>query len=132
MHSPWIDSRLIIGEVHTGDLMGHFGRDATLKILGEKFYWPKMRPQVENYIKQCEVCLRSKSTSNTHGKYLPLPIPDGPWIDISMDFVLGLLLTTRKKDSIFVVVDRFSKMAHFLLCNKMNDAYAIAVSSPPP
>ncbi|KAD4384563.1 hypothetical protein E3N88_24731 [Mikania micrantha] len=116
----------IVLESHQGALAGHFGRDKTLKLLHERFYWPKMFADVTRIVDRCRTCHIAKTHHTNAGLYTPLPVPVGPWEDVSLDFVVGLPRTQRQKDSIMVVVDRFSKMSHFIPCAKTYDASQIA------
>lgn len=58
---------------------------------------------------------------------MPLPIPTKPWVDLNMYFILSLPQTQQGKDYIFVIIDRFSKMAHFIACKNNEDATSVAV-----
>jgi hypothetical protein len=117
---------LLVREAHGGGLMGHFGVAKTLGILHDHFFWPHMKRDVERICEKCITCKHAKSKLKPHDLYTPLPIPSEPWTDIFMDFVLSLPRTKRGRDSVFVVVDRFSKMAHFIACLKTDDASYIA------
>ncbi|WVZ87856.1 hypothetical protein U9M48_034431, partial [Paspalum notatum var. saurae] len=111
---------LLMREAHGGGLMGHFGVKKTQDVLSTHFFWPRMKRDVERFVARCTTCHKAKSRLNPHGLYMPLPVPSTPWEDISMDF------DKEGRDSIFVVVDRFSKMAHFIPCHKSDDAVNIA------
>jgi hypothetical protein len=117
---------LLVQEAHEGGLIGHFGVKKTKDVLSTHFYWPRMHYDIERYVSRCTTCNKAKSRLNPHGLYMPLSVPSAPWEDISMDFVLGLPRTKRGSDSIFVVVDRFSKMAHFIPYHKTNNASYVA------
>ncbi|RDX93109.1 hypothetical protein CR513_24680, partial [Mucuna pruriens] len=110
-------------EAREGGLMGnHFGEVKTYETIVEHFYLPHMRRDVYHVCERCLVCKGANSKVSPHGLYTPLPIPTCPWVDISMNFVLGFPRSKGGRDSIFVVVDGFSKMAHFIPCHKVNDA----------
>ena len=106
--------------------MGHFGVKKTEDVLATHFFWPKMRRDVERFVARCTTCQKAKSRLNPRGLYMPMPVPSVPWEDLSMDFVLGLPRTKKGRDSIFVVVDRFLKMVHFIPCNKSDDVVNVA------
>ena len=80
----------IIKEAHGRGLVGHFGRDKTLTLVQENFIWPKMVREVVRHMKQCHICNIAKSCKQNTGLYIPLPVPNAPWEDISLDFVVGL------------------------------------------
>ena len=118
-------SDFIIWELHAGGLGGHFGVHKTITLIEEQFFWPSLKKDVAKVVSQCRTCASAKQIKRNTGLYTPLLVPDRPWQDLSMDCVLGLPKTQRKHDSIFVVVDKFSKMAHFIPCSKTSDASRI-------
>ena len=69
-------------------------------------------------MRSCGVCQVAKGISQNVGLCTPIVVPEKPWTDISMDFVLRFPKTCKGYDSIFVVVDGFSKMDHFVPCKK--------------
>ena len=105
---------------------GHVERVRTLQLISQSYFWPSMRKEVERFVQRCHICQVSKGTATNAALYMPLPVPTRPWVDVNMDFVLGLPRTQRGNDSIYVVVDRFSKMAHFIACKKTADAVRVA------
>jgi len=74
--------------------------------------------QVLSYVDGCDVCQRGKAFPEMPaGKLMPNPIPNTPWTDISMDFIMGLL-EAQGYDAILVVCDRFTKQVHIIPTTK--------------
>jgi hypothetical protein len=115
----------LLKEKHSGGLAKHFGHDKTFTKLNESYFWPGMRADVKRFVDRCKIFYHSKGRKQNAGFYQRLHIPEKPWDEISMDLILGLPRTQRGFDSIFVVVDRFSKMAHFIPCQKTSDVTRI-------
>ena len=112
----------LIWELHGDGLAGHFCITKTLQAIEAHYYWPNLRCDVRRLIGCCSTCTIGKLTKQNTGQYLPLPVPTVPWQEVSLDFVLGLPRTRRQFDAVLVVVDRLSKMAHFIACSKTMDA----------
>ncbi|KAK4393014.1 Transposon Ty3-G Gag-Pol polyprotein [Sesamum angolense] len=107
-------------------LGGHSGINGTYQRVKPLFYWPTLKGDINTWVKECEVCQRSKH-ENIHypGLLQPLPIPDQAWSCISMDFIEGLP-PSEGKDSILVIVDRLTKYSHFLPLKHPYTASSIA------
>lgn len=99
---------------HNTVLEGHSGFLRTYKRMCEELYWQGMKTDTKKFVEECEVCQRNKALAVSLAVLLqPLAVPDRIWEDITMDFVEGLL-KSGGQDTIFVVVDRLSKYAHFI------------------
>ena len=117
----------VMKEAHDTPAGGHLGVEATYQALARRFFWPKMSSSVRRYVKGCEACQKSKPTPHAaHGLLEPLPVPQGPWQSIGIDFITGLPMSPAGLNSIMTVVDRFSKMCHFIPTTKDVDAQGVA------
>jgi ribonuclease HI len=105
----------IMDEAHLSKFSMHPGSTKMYQDLKQNFWWTRMRREIAKYVLECDICQRVKASHlKTAGILQPLPIPSWKWEDISMDFIVGLPNTSRKHDSIWVIVDRLTKTAHFL------------------
>ena len=107
----------LIREAHEVPAAGHPGIAKTLELLSRDYYWPRMDKTIARFIKNCHICRRSKTPKDKYqGALKPLPIPERPWADITLDFVTGLP-ECNGFNSILVVVDRLTKQRHFIPCS---------------
>ena len=104
----------LLHEMHDTKAGGHSAVLRTFKKLGQQFYWSVMHRVVQNHIKGCDICQKIKIETLALARLLqPLSILCQVWDDITLDFIEGLPIS-QGRDTIMVVVDRFSKFAHFL------------------
>src|SRR3954470_14500976 len=74
-----------------------------------------MKPEITRFVAECDVCRHVKAEhKRPPGLLQPLKIPEWKWDQIGMDFIIGLPRTQAGNDAIWVIVDRLSKVSHFL------------------
>lgn len=106
---------LILDEAHKTRYSIHPGADKMYHDLREFYWWPGMKKDIALYVGKCLTCSKVKPEHRKPSGLLQQPeIPLWKWDQISMDFITKLPKTTRKHDSIWVIIDRLSKSAHFI------------------
>ncbi|GJP55503.1 hypothetical protein CLOM_g14454 [Closterium sp. NIES-68] len=109
----------LIQESHDNPTSGHFGVDKPMKTLQRNYYWPNMADVVRKYVSSCTACHIMKSSHQRAARPLqPLDPPKRPWQHVTMEYVTGLPAGPSGNDAILVVVDRLTKMAHFIACQQ--------------
>jgi hypothetical protein len=105
----------ILDEAHASRYSIHPGSTKMFHDLRQQFRWTRMKHEASRYVSECDTCQKVNADYMKPGELLqPLSIPGWKWEDISMGFIVGLPMTARKFDSIWVIVDRLSKSAHFI------------------
>jgi hypothetical protein len=123
----WFEDRLVVpknhgrhkkifDESHTSKYSIHPGSTKMYHDLKAQFWWTHMKCKTARYVVECDTCRRGKvDHMRPVGLLQPLSIPTWKWEDISMDFTVGLPPTYHKFNSIWVISDRLTKSAHFIL-----------------
>ncbi|KAK2409545.1 hypothetical protein QL285_044961 [Trifolium repens] len=107
--------KMILEEGHKSGLSIHPGATKMYQDLKKLFWWPSMKKEVAEFVYACLTCQKSKvEHQRPSGLLQPMFIPEWKWDSIAMDFVSGLPRTTKGNDSIWVIVDRLTKSAHFI------------------
>ena len=113
-------------EIHDSPLAGHPGFHKLIAYIRRHFIGPKLRPDALDFIRSCPQCQKSKPRHDKHyGEIMPLQPPEEPWQDISLDLITKLP-KSNNYTAILVIVDRFSKMAHFIPTHHDSDTPALA------
>jgi hypothetical protein len=105
----------ILDEAHISKYSIHPDSTKMYQDLREQFLWTRMKCETAHYKLECDTYRKVEADYMKPGGLLqPLSIPGWKWDDISMDFIVGIHLTARKVNSIWVIVDRFTKYAQFI------------------
>ena len=118
--------RMILRELHCVPYSGHPGFTRTLEMAKQFFYWKHMSPDVRDFVLDCPICQVEKGSHlKPAGELQPLEVPSRKWDHIAIDFVTGLPMC-EGKDTILTVVDKATKMCHFLACAETISAKEVA------
>ena len=108
----------LLKEAHATPVAGHFGAEPTYLTLTRRFFWPRMAGSVTKFVAACQECQKSKHPPWSMAAPLRnLETPSRPWESVGMDLITGLPVS-EGFDAIVTVVDRFSKMVHFIPAKK--------------
>ncbi|KAJ9566000.1 hypothetical protein OSB04_001966 [Centaurea solstitialis] len=106
---------LLLEEAHKSKYSIHPGSTKMYRDLKMNYWWPIMKLDVAKYVEKCVTCLQVKAEhQKPYGNLQPLEIPEWKWEHVTMDFVTKLPRTLRGHDTIWVIIDRLTKSAHFL------------------
>nr|GEV25199.1 hypothetical protein [Tanacetum cinerariifolium] len=110
---------VIMHESHKSKYSVHPGFEKMYQDMKKLYWWPNMKANIATYVSKCLTCARVKAKHQRPSGLLVQPtIPEWKWDNITMDFITKLLKSSQGFDTIWVIVDRLKKLAHFLPIRK--------------
>jgi hypothetical protein len=104
----------VLHALHSSGIGGHSNIQGTYQRVKSLFAWPRLKHSVASYVQAYDVRQKAKSEHvKLPGLLQPLPVPHQSWIVVSLDIIVGLPKSNHH-NAILVVIDKFSKYAHFL------------------
>ena len=117
LYVPGVDDlrREVMDEAHNSVYSVHPGSTKMYHDLRSHYWWRTMRRDVAEFVRRCLTCQQVKAEHQRPlGLLQPLEVPVWKWEEVTMDFVVGLPVAPGGYDSVWVIVDRLTKSAHFL------------------
>ena len=119
--------RTILHELHDANYADHVGSHRTIHNVQCMYWWLGMHIAKRQYVRGCTVCQQDKHLQRQPaGKLVPLPVPEASWDDVTADSITILPKTKQGFTAILVMVDRLTKMTHFMPCKNESTAHGIA------
>ena len=106
---------LILHEAHESPISIHPGSTKMYQDLRQRFWWTRMKREIAKFVSECDVCRRVKAEhQRPAGTLRPIDVPEWKWDEVGMDFITGFPKSQKGNNAIWVIIDRLSKVAHFL------------------
>nr|GEY38496.1 hypothetical protein [Tanacetum cinerariifolium] len=106
---------VIMHESHKPKYFIHLGSDKMYQDMKKLYWWPNMKANISTYVSKCLTCAKVNAKHQRPLRLLAQPvIPEWKWDNITMDFITKLPKSSQGFDTIWVIVDRLTKSAHFL------------------
>ncbi|GJX72759.1 putative reverse transcriptase domain-containing protein [Tanacetum coccineum] len=106
---------VVMHESHKSKYSIHPGSEKMYQDMKKLYWWPNMKANIATYVSKCLTCAKVKAKQQRPSGLLVQPaIPEWKWDNITMDFITKLPKSSQGFDTIWVIVDRITKSAHFL------------------
>jgi hypothetical protein len=113
----------ILREAHRTPFMVHPGETKMYQDMRQSFWWKRMKVDIAKYVASCGICQKAKAEhKRPAGLLKPLEVLEWKWENIAMDFVVGLPRSPCGKDAIWVIIDRLTKVSHFIPMKQTSSA----------